>query len=450
MAEEQQNDAASRGAEAPVSVSEVFYGGERLSVGHTTDSSRREATYGGASHARPVEQSVEQIPERYVEQPVEQSADSAEQSVEQSAELPHHHHHHHHHDLSASGVEGSPALESPSSSASGSGRSGRQHRRSRRSRKSTSPEERETHNVIFPTLGMSPVTVAFMGALIAFIILAPVITVLILREHAMQKRLLATQTSLGLEMEKCERLAAERDKAIAERDAARAARASAAEALPPPAPPAAAIPEINIDGLLSGAETNDETNAEAQLPPTPAERLGVSEEEVGKIRLASELLPNGNRMVADLAGNPAPHADAFRTQIEEAYAALAARSNAVEAFEALVEKLPRWPYGHLYLALAKGDAHELTNAVPRFEAVRVVNPDLQEAALYRAMLALFQADNMAADHELDALPVREEGDPNPLALGPLYVPYYAPERLKLKFARRAGLPSVKEVDWVQR
>jgi len=299
---------------------------------------------------------------------------------------------------------------------------------------------------------MSPLTVALMGAVIAFIILAPVIAILTLRGHAMQKKLLSTQTNLGLAMTENEKLTAKLVKAVAERDEARIALAEAAKAPPPVAEkPAAEVPEINIDGLLSGvAETNAQAAAETEIPKSPAEQLGVSEAEAGEILHASRLLPNGNRIVLDATGKPAQHADALHTQIEEAYVALAANSNAVEAFQAIVDKQPRWPYGYLYLALAKRDINELTNAVPRFEAARVVDPDCQEAAIYRAMLALFQADNRAAEHELDALPVRTEDDPNPLALGPLYVPYYAPMRLKTKFARRAGLASVKEVDWIVR
>ncbi len=458
MAGEQQQDEGGRRPDSPVAVSEVYYGGTPDAVVSTTATSRREATYRDAGGERPSEAPRHHRHHHAPQDGNDPQGDAADAAASPAASPegePHHHHHHHSSSAGETSWEASSSRRSSSSSTDGSGLatssssgSGR-HRRSRRS--SSSSEPRETHNVIFPTLGMSPITVALMGAVIAFIILAPVIAILVLREHAMQRKLLSAQTSLGLAMTENEKLAAARDKALVELKEARAmlAQSPAASAVAAASPEA--IPEINIDGLLSGeADTNAAPSAVAEPPKSPAEQLGVSEAEVGEILRAAELLPNGNRYVSDATGKPAQHADAFRSQIDEAYAALAASSNAVEAFEAIVEKLPRWPYGHLYLALAKGDINELTNAVPRFEAARVVKPDLAEAAIYRAMLALFQADNRTADAELDALPIRSEDDPNPLALGPLYVPYYAPERLKLKFARRAGLPSVKEVDWVQR
>ena len=179
-----------------------------------------------------------------------------------------------------------------------------------------------------------------------------------------------------------------------------------------------------------------------------ASAVGMTPEEIKKLRDDMRLLPNGMRMVEDEDGGTLFERDVLAQNLQNAYNLLAVgqKRDAEAIFDMIASAKPQWPYGHFFAGLAGGSRDKMSAAVRLFSTARAIGAMTPEGELYSAQASLFMKSTASASSSISRVTLAP-ADGRELQIGPVYAPSSTPPDILAKLRGIRGVADVRVVDW---
>ena len=179
-----------------------------------------------------------------------------------------------------------------------------------------------------------------------------------------------------------------------------------------------------------------------------ASAVGMTPEEIKKLRNDMCLLPNGMRMIKDENGGVLFERDVLAQNLQNAYNLLAVgqKRDAEAIFDMIASAKPQWPYGHFFAGLAGGSRDKMSAAIRLFSTARAIGAMTPEGELYSAQASLFMKSTASASSSISRVTLAP-ADGRELQIGPVYAPSSTPPDILAKLRGIKDVADVRVVDW---